>query len=287
MAAEKKFAIVGLGVVNGRGLAPELAYVAGRGSAPRDRGCGTEQERHRRRDQRARLVARCPAQARWVDGFSRILGLPAKFYWSMGTRRLRFADRPRSGNAGARNRHCELCGGRLRRCRVERRAWETRRQPDGRGRAGRGNYVLGNEMLGFSGAATAGGLHAFFATRHMYEYGTKSEHFGAIAVSCRQWACLNPEAQMHGRPITIEDHQNSPLIVEPYHLLDCCLDSDAGVAVVITKAERAKELKKPPVFVMGLGFGDHARSSGGTRRIIPSSMSRPPRKPLSGRRELR
>src|SRR5262249_46000478 len=131
--------------------------------------------------------------------------------------------------------------------------------PVARGRAGRGNYSLGNEMLGFSAAQTAAGLHAFFATRHMHEYGTTSAHFGAIAVSCRQWACLDPEAQMYGRPITVEDHQQSPLVVEPYHLLDCCLESDAGVAIVLTTAERARELKRPPIFVMGLGFGDHAR----------------------------
>jgi len=78
-------------------------------------------------------------------------------------------------------------------------------------------------------------------------------------VSLREWACLNPEAQMFGRPITIADHQNSPWMVEPYHLLDCCLESDAGVAIVITTAERARDLPKKPVYVMGLGFGDHAR----------------------------
>jgi acetyl-CoA acetyltransferase len=64
---------------------------------------------------------------------------------------------------------------------------------------------------------------------------------------------------MYGKPITVADHQASPLIVEPYHMLDCCLESDAGVAIVVTTAERARDLKQVPVHIMGLGFGDQAR----------------------------
>src|SRR5207247_1768274 len=80
----------------------------------------------------------------------------------------------------------------------------------------------------------------------------------AIAVQTRAWACRNPRAKMYGRPITVEDHQASPLYVEPYHLLDICLVSDGAVAFILTTAERARDLAKPPVYVLGLGMGEVA-----------------------------
>jgi len=96
---------------------------------------------------------------------------------------------------------------------------------------------------------------ALAARRHMHLYGTKSEHFGAIAVACRTHALNNPNAVMRGRPITIEDHQNSRMIADPLHLLDCCLETDGGAAVVITSAARAKDLKHKPAYIMGGAFG--------------------------------
>ena len=106
------------------------------------------------------------------------------------------------------------------------------------------------------GAIPAASFHGLFATRHMYEHGTTSRQLGAVAVAERQWACLNPHAYMHGRPITIEDHQSSPIVVWPFHLLDICLQSDGGTAFIVTTADRAKDLKTPPVYIMGLGFGE-------------------------------
>lgn len=91
---------------------------------------------------------------------------------------------------------------------------------------------------------------ALIARRHMHEYGTTSRQFGAVAVACRKHACLNPRAQMYGRPMTIEDHQNSRMIADPLRLFDCCLESDGATAVVITSAERAKDLRHRPVYVM-------------------------------------
>ena len=61
---------------------------------------------------------------------------------------------------------------------------------------------------------------------------------------------------MYGRPMTIEDHQNSPLLAEPYHLLDLSLVSDGGIAFILTTADRAKDRPKPPVYVLGQGFGE-------------------------------
>ncbi|MBI4338261.1 MAG: thiolase family protein [Chloroflexi bacterium] len=94
--------------------------------------------------------------------------------------------------------------------------------------------------------------YAMIAQRHMIEYGTTSRQLGAIAVANRAWACKNPNAHMR-EPMTIEDHQLSRYVAWPLHLLDCCLVSDGGAAVVVTSAARARELRKPPVYIMGIG----------------------------------
>jgi acetyl-CoA acetyltransferase len=90
------------------------------------------------------------------------------------------------------------------------------------------------------------------ASRHMALYGTKSTHLAEVAVANRRHASMNPEAVMR-TPITIEDHQNSRFIVEPLRLLDCCLISDGGVCIIVTTAERAKDLKQKPVLIRGMG----------------------------------
>lgn len=95
--------------------------------------------------------------------------------------------------------------------------------------------------------------HAFAASRHMHEFGTTSKQLGAIAMATRKHANMNPTATMYGRPMTIEDHQNSRWLVEPLRLLDCCLMSDGGGAFVVTSAERARDLRKKPVYILGMG----------------------------------
>ncbi len=102
----------------------------------------------------------------------------------------------------------------------------------------------------FGGFLIAG--YALAAQRHMYQYGTTSEQLAEIAVATRKWASMNPTATLRD-PITIEDVINSPMISSPLHLRDCCLVSDAGGAIIVTSAERAKDLKKPPVWVLGCG----------------------------------
>ena len=95
--------------------------------------------------------------------------------------------------------------------------------------------------------------YAFVARRHMDLYGTTQDHLGAIAVEQRKWATMNPEAQFHDAPMTMADYHSSRWIVEPFHLYDCCLVSNGGCAVIVTSAERAKSLKKPPVYLLGMG----------------------------------
>ena len=98
------------------------------------------------------------------------------------------------------------------------------------------------------------GSYAMIARRYMHEYGVTSRQFGAVSVAFRRHASLNPLAQMRN-PITIEDHQNSRWVVEPLHLLDCCLISDGGRALIVTSAERARNLRQPPAYIMGMGQG--------------------------------
>jgi acetyl-CoA acetyltransferase len=93
------------------------------------------------------------------------------------------------------------------------------------------------------------------ARRYMHQYGATSEDFGLISVSDRQYAATNPKAFYYGRPITMEDHQNSRMIADPLHLLDLCQESDGSVAIVVTSLERAKGLAQPPVSILGAAQG--------------------------------
>jgi acetyl-CoA acetyltransferase len=105
-------------------------------------------------------------------------------------------------------------------------------------------------LLGASGVIGANPMYALAARRHMERYGTTTEQFGHIAVAQRSWAALNPAAQLR-EPITLADHQSSRWIADPFRLLDCCLVSNGGIAVIVTTAERAASLAQPPVHVLG------------------------------------
>ncbi len=93
---------------------------------------------------------------------------------------------------------------------------------------------------------------AHVARRQMHLYGYSSSQYGEIASAFRYHASMNPAAQKR-EPFTVEDHQRSPWIVEPMHLLDCCLVTDGGGAVIVTSLERARDLKQPPVVIAGAG----------------------------------
>ena len=102
------------------------------------------------------------------------------------------------------------------------------------------------------GLVGAPAMHAFAARRHMHEFGTTSAQLAEVAVSTRYHASLNPTAEMR-TPITVEDVLNSRWITEPLHLLDCCLNSDGGGAVIVTTAERAQSLPAQPIYILGFG----------------------------------
>ena len=101
-----------------------------------------------------------------------------------------------------------------------------------------------------AGIVGANHMYALAARRHMLAYGTTSEQFGAIAIAQRQWAAMNPLAQLR-TPITMEDYLSSRWIAEPFHLLDCCLVSNGGIAVIVTAADRAASLAQPAVPILG------------------------------------
>ncbi len=91
---------------------------------------------------------------------------------------------------------------------------------------------------------------ALSAQRYMNQYGTTSLQLGAVALACRKHANHNPNAIMHGESMTIHDHQNSDLIADPLRRLDCCVEADGAAALVVTAADRAKDLKQPLVYIM-------------------------------------
>ncbi|MEX1254152.1 MAG: thiolase [Dehalococcoidia bacterium] len=88
--------------------------------------------------------------------------------------------------------------------------------------------------------------------RHMHQYGTTEEQLASVAVAQRRWAERNPRAMMRDA-ITVDDVLDSRLICWPVHLLECCLVTDGGGALVMVRAERAKEFPKKPVYVLGMG----------------------------------
>lgn len=91
--------------------------------------------------------------------------------------------------------------------------------------------------------------------RHMLEFGTTEAQFGAVALACRRHANLNPDAVMHGRPMTLDDYLAAPMLADPLRLFDSCLISDGGAAYVTTSLDRARDLRQPPVVVAGVGEG--------------------------------
>src|SRR5919202_3466921 len=239
-----KFAIVGTGIVNGpypEGLTLRAAEAEAARQAIEDAGL--------RRDQIDGAVqlkgnGGRGEHASHSDAFPRMLGLPFKFYYSIGrggaVGGLAIATALSFLDMGICN-YVVLSGG----TDGFSKSRETKKL------GFKGTEVI--EREGYWGTPfgdlRAPSHHSFFASRHMATYGTTSEQLGAIAVQERQWACMNPRAKMYGRPITIQDHQNSPLVVEPYHLLDICLVSDGAISYVVTTAERAQDTRKKPVFI--------------------------------------
>ncbi|HZP28415.1 MAG TPA: thiolase family protein [Acidimicrobiia bacterium] len=107
---------------------------------------------------------------------------------------------------------------------------------------------------------------ALVARRHMHRYGTRPEALATVAATIRNNGHVNPDAVYHGRgPYTPADILDSRVVADPYHLLDCAMTSEGGCALVLTRADRARDLAKPPVFLLG----------GATDRMGPSYQNPP------------
>jgi acetyl-CoA acetyltransferase len=114
-------------------------------------------------------------------------------------------------------------------------------------------YGSGGAGLWFPyGMTSPGAFHALMMRRHMDEYGTTSDQLGTIAMTFRRHASLNPGAVMR-TPFTLEEYRAARYICEPLRLLDYCLINDGGVAMILTSAERARDLKKRPAYIRGFG----------------------------------
>lgn len=123
--------------------------------------------------------------------------------------------------------------------------------PDiGTGTAGLGAHGPGAFELPYGFSVV--GAYALMAQRHMYEFGTTSEQLAHVAVQCRANASLNPDAR-YRQPMTVEDVLASPVIASPLHRFDCCVVTDSGGAVVLAGERRARECRKPPVWLLGFG----------------------------------
>ncbi len=105
------------------------------------------------------------------------------------------------------------------------------------------------------GAQTPAAWEALSCGPYLHKFGVSSEDLGHIAVLLRKHAATNPAAWFYGKPITLEDHQQSPWVVEPWlHLLDCCQESDGGVALIITRMDHARDLRQKPARILGAEY---------------------------------
>jgi acetyl-CoA C-acetyltransferase len=160
-----------------------------------------------------------------------------------------------------------------RRCRVALITYGSTARSQGvavgtRGRAA-GEYL--DQFEAVHGPTTVA-LYALVAQRHMHAYGTTPEQLAAIAVACRRHAGLNPDA-LYRDPITVADVLASPVIASPLHLLDCCVITDGGGAVVLVHPELARDLRKPPVAVLGAAEAV-AHTAAGRRDYLVSAAAR-------------
>ncbi|MDB5583549.1 MAG: lipid-transfer protein [Bradyrhizobium sp.] len=118
-----------------------------------------------------------------------------------------------------------------------------------------GGYAHGSTFLEWCmpyGAQTPGSWVALSAQRYMSLFGVTNEDFGRVSVLQRKHAATNPNAWFYGKPLTLEEHQNSRWVAPPVlRLYDCCQESDGGVALVITSLDRARDLKQTPVEIKG------------------------------------
>jgi acetyl-CoA acetyltransferase len=118
-----------------------------------------------------------------------------------------------------------------------------------------GGFGTYDELFAPYGMLTPGQIFAVMARRHMIEFGTTSEQLAHIALACRARANANPRAQMHDRPLTMDDYLAARTIADPLRLYDFCLETDGACAVVVTSAERARDGRQSPALIRAVAQG--------------------------------
>ncbi len=106
-----------------------------------------------------------------------------------------------------------------------------------------------------AGMSTPAQISAVIARRHMHQYGTTKAQLRAAALNSRSYGATNPIARFYQMPLTVEEYDRARMIAEPLCLYDCCLESDAAVALLVTSAERARDLRQRPAFVTAFAQG--------------------------------
>jgi acetyl-CoA acetyltransferase len=145
-------------------------------------------------------------------------------------------------------------------CGYARNSWSRTRVPGSRkARMNQSTAARTREWRDSWGYFGEPATHALGAQRHMAMYGTTKEHLGHVAVSLREHAMRNPNAQMQ-TPLTMDEYLSGRAIVEPFGIYDCSLRTDAAGAVIVTSLDRAKDLPHTPVIVRG--FGSHNNLTG-------------------------
>ncbi|MGH7346715.1 MAG: thiolase C-terminal domain-containing protein [Candidatus Rokuibacteriota bacterium] len=130
------------------------------------------------------------------------------------------------------------------------------------GSAPPGGTASGEAALTFPyGLISPAQRFAMRVMRFMHDHGVKQEAQRAIALASYHHAQANPRAVMHGRPLTAEDYDASRWIVEPFRLFDCCMENDGAAALVLVSAERARDLRRPPAYLLGVAQGSEYRNA--------------------------
>ena len=196
-----------------------------------------------------------------VDGYSSYVTNvdPAELFTAFGADQLRFAAQTWGGGGGAMggaflNAALAVASGQANYVVVHKvmTMEGDNRYGQAFGRIGMKNPVVPGPMA-FAvpyGLQSPGQMFALAARRHMHKYGTTDDHFAEVTINARLMAATNPEARFRV-PCTIEDHHASPMIADPLRLFDFCMESDYGCAAIVTTAERAADLRRPPAYLAG------------------------------------
>jgi acetyl-CoA acetyltransferase len=187
------------------------------------------------------------------DSYSRKLGIKPSFYYPIGRAACTVASMFFAMQALATGNANYVC------ISLAMNFYSASRSPRGTAMLSRDGAGLVD--LGWSCVPGGAAIHALYASRHMHEFGTTEEQLGSVAVAHRAWANRNPDARFHDRTMTMEDYLSSRWVVHPLRLFDNCVNSDVGCAMIVTTAERARDLRKDPVYIKGIGFGDAAREA--------------------------